>query len=117
METVKDINICALLDRPVWQLTGREFIALMRSASGLHDRHDAGTDGRKLVYGVQALADALGCSPSTIYAMMRIAREEDGSAADGGILRDAIVSRIGRRIVFDVEQARTLASNYKKNNE
>ena len=43
---------------------------------------------------------------------MRTPREEDGSADGGGILRLAIVSRIGRRIVFDVETARRLADDY-----
>ena len=47
-----------------------------------------------------------------IYALMRAAREEDGSAEGGGILKPAIVSRIGRRIVFDVDTARRLADGY-----
>jgi hypothetical protein len=40
---------------------------------------------------------------------MRTPRAEDGSSEGGGILREAIVSRIGRKIVFDVEKARELA--------
>lgn len=112
------IQIESLLDKPVWQMSGREFCALTQYANGLRDGRGAGAEGRRaLVNGVQALADGLGCSPSTIYSLMRTVREEDGSAADGGILKEAIVSRIGRRIVFDVERARTLANNYKKNNE
>lgn len=118
MNTEIDINIQELLDRPIWQMTGREYCALTQYANGLRDGQDARAEGRRaLVNGVQALADGLGCSPSTIYSLMRTVREEDGSAADGGILKEAIVSRIGRRIVFDVERARTLANNYKKNNE
>ena len=46
---------------------------------------------------------------------MRTPRE-DGSADVGGVFRDAIVSRIGRRIVFDVEKARELADIVKVNN-
>ena len=49
---------------------------------------------------------------STIYALMRAPREEDGSNVGGGVLREAIVSRIGRRIVFDVDKARKLADGY-----
>jgi hypothetical protein len=45
---------------------------------------------------------------------MRAAREGDGSAEGGGILKDAIVSRIGRRIVFDVDKARDLATQYQQ---
>jgi hypothetical protein len=43
---------------------------------------------------------------------MRAPREEDGSNVGGGVLREAIVSRIGRRIVFDVDKARKLADEY-----
>ena len=43
---------------------------------------------------------------------MRAPREEDGSAVGGGVLREAIVSRIGRRIVFDVDKVRKLADEY-----
>lgn len=103
-----------LLGKPIWQLTGREFCELTQYANGLSGGQ-VGTDGRRtLVNGVQELADALSCSPSTIYSLMRTARKEDGSASDGGILKDAIVSRIGRKIVFDVEFARELASSSKE---
>lgn len=64
---------------------------------------------------VHALADALGCSLSKEYSLMHTARPEDGSVENGGILRDAIVSRIGRRIVFDSERARELANEYATN--
>ncbi|MBQ3766864.1 MAG: hypothetical protein II874_09030 [Bacteroidales bacterium] len=43
---------------------------------------------------------------------MRTPREEDDSAEGGGILQPAIVSRIGRRIVFDVDTARRLADGF-----
>ena len=100
----------------VFQLTGEQLCALIQFAIGLGEPDtNPGQKGRTLVSGVQALADGLGCSPSTIYGLMRTAREEDGSAADGGILRDAIVSRIGRRIVFDTEIARARANEYQKN--
>jgi hypothetical protein len=45
---------------------------------------------------------------------MRAAREEDGSAEGGEILKPAIVSLIGRRIVFDVDKARDLAIQYQR---
>ena len=64
--------------------------------------------------GVHALAVELGCSDSTIYALMRAPREEDGSSEGGGILKPAIISRIGRRIVFDVEKARELATQIRQ---
>ena len=113
MKNIANIDPLTLLDKPIWQMSGREFCALTHFANGLGDGLGAGAERRTLVNGVQALADGLGCSPSTIYALMRTARTEDGSAAEGGILRDAIVSRIGRAIVFDVERARELAKEYK----
>lgn len=115
MKNIANIDPLTLLDKPVWQMSGREFCALTLYANVLHGGQDVGTESRRtLVNGVQALADALSCSPSTIYALMRAMRAEDGLSEGGGILRDAIVSRIGRAIVFDVEKARALAMNYKK---
>lgn len=108
-----DNTITHLLSRPLWQMTGEEYCQLTQYAMSLSP--SAGTNstpaGQKAL-GVHALAVELGCSDSTIYALMRAAREEDGSAECGGILKPAIVSRIGRRIVFDVDTARRLADGY-----
>lgn len=114
MKYIENIDPITLLGKPVWQMSGQEFCALTQYANALCGGQGAETDSRRaLVNGVQALAESLGCSPSTIYALMRATREEDGSSDGGGILRDAIVSRIGRAIVFDVEHARELAKAYK----
>ncbi len=51
--------------------------------------------------GLQDLAKELGCSASTLYAIKK-----------NGALNDAIISRIGRKEVFDIEKARTLANDY-----
>ena len=108
-----EININGLLGKPLWQMTGEEYCQLTQYALSLSS--GTGTapspSGHKAL-GVHALAVELGCSDSTIYALMRTPREEDDSAHGGGILRPAIVSRIGRRIVFDVETARRLADDY-----
>lgn len=105
-----DIEI--LLAKMIVQMTGADLVALIRYAICLTECNNNPVP-RTTVNGVSALADALACSPSTIYALMRTAREEDGSSEGGGILRDAIVSRIGRAIVFDVERSRELAKEYK----
>ena len=108
----KQIRIEDLLDKPVWQMTGEEYIELTQyalSSSGANENHVERRVQKAM--GVHALAVELGCSDSTVYSLMRTAREEDGSSDGGGLLRDAIVSRIGRRIVFDVERARELAQN------
>lgn len=106
-------NIEGLLGKPLWQMTGEEYCQLTHYALSLSPNTGSSSPspGQKAL-GVHALAVELGCSDSTVYSLMRTPREEDGSADGGGILRPAIVSRIGRRIVFDVETARRLADDY-----
>ena len=104
-----------LLQKPLWQMTGEEYCQLTHYALSLSP--NAGSSqaptGQKAL-GIHALAVELGCSDSTVYSLMRTPRKEDGSSEGGGILRDAIVSRIGRRIVFDVDKARELAKQYQQ---
>ena len=107
-------NIEGLLGKPLWQMTGEEYCQLTHYALSLSPNTGSSSPsppGQKAL-GVHALAVELGCSDSTVYSLMRTPREEDGSADGGGILRPAVVSRIGRRIVFDVETARRLADDY-----
>ena len=104
-----NIQIESLLDKPVWQMTGEEYLELTQYALKSAGGNETGAERRvQKAMGVHALAVELGCSDSTVYLLMRTAREEDGSSDGGGLLRDAIVSRIGRRIVFDVERARVI---------
>lgn len=107
----KYIDIQGLLEKPVWQMTGEEYCQLTHYALSLSPNSgpSQAPAGRKAL-GVHALAEELGCSESTIYALMRTSRKEDGSSEGGGVLKPAIVSRIGRRIVFDVDKARELAT-------
>ena len=108
METINKIE--GLLQKPLWQMTGEEYCQLTHYALSLSPNagsSQAPTEQRAL--GIHALAVELGCSDSTVYSLMRTPRKEDGSSEGGGILREAIVSRIGRRIVFDVDKARELA--------
>ena len=111
---MKDEKIIeGLLVKPLWQMTGEEYCQLTQYAMSLSPNAETSPApmGQKAL-GVHALAVELGCSDSTIYALMRAVREEDGSSEGGGILKPAIVSRIGRRIVFDVDTARRLADGY-----
>lgn len=111
MSTLKSIE--GLLEKPVYMMTGEEYLELTHYAlaNSPNAANRPAQAGQKAL-GVHALAVELGCSDSTIYALMRAPREEDGSAIGGGVLREAIVSRIGRRIVFDVDKARKLADGY-----
>ena len=113
---MKDEKIIeGLLAKPLWQMNREEYCQLTQYAMSLSPRAETSPApmGQKAL-GVHALALELGCSDSTIYALMRAARDEDGSSDGGGILKPAIVSRIGRRIVFDVDKARELATQYQQ---
>lgn len=58
---------------------------------------------RHLATGIQELAACFGCSPATICNLKR-----------DGVLDDAVVSWIGRKIIFDVDKARELADAHQK---
>lgn len=108
MSKIKSIE--GLLEKPVYMMTGEEYLELTHYALTNSPNVAAQpAQGGKKALGVHALAVELGCSDSTIYVLMRTPRAEDSSSEGGGILREAIVSRIGRKIVFDVEKARELA--------
>lgn len=55
------------------------------------------------MYGIQALAAYIGCCPSTIYELKK-----------NDVLRPAIVSQVGKKIVFNAPLARDLADAYKR---
>jgi len=93
-------SIQDLLNKPLWQMTGREFCSLAESVL-LHTPSPAPV--RSTIIGVRALAEFLGCCESTVYSLRR-----------HRVLDDAIVSHIGRRIVFDGDRARDLANTYKE---
>lgn len=101
-------NITSLLNAPLWQMTGEQFLALTHFAlssspsGGSGAAQEAGTAREKAV-GARSLAQLLGCSESMIYALMH-----------EHVLDGAIVSRIGKKVVFDVETARRLADDYQK---
>ena len=112
MET--KIKIEGLLEKPLWQMTGEEYCQLTHYALSLSPNAGSSqTPAGQKALGIHALAVELGCSDSTVYGLMRALRV-DGSSEGGGILKAAIVSRIGRRIVFDVDKARELAKQYQQ---
>ena len=93
-------DIEKLLKAPLWQMTGEEFIRLLRYA--LQDPMDGKkAEGRTLVTGVRSLAEYLACCESMVYKLLR-----------SGALDSAIVSHIGKKWVFDGEKARECANSY-----
>ena len=73
-----------LLQKPLWQMTGEEYCQLTHYALSLSPNTGSSPapPGQKAL-GVHALAVELGCSDSTVYALMRTPREEDGSSEGG----------------------------------
>ena len=87
-----------LLDKPLWQMTGSEFLLLQKHAeSGSGNPVDIKQTGVKYVYGLRGLAELLGCSIPTAYRVKR-----------SGKLGDAI-TQIGRKIIINSELALELA--------
>lgn len=89
-----------LLQKPLWQMTGSEFLELVSASSSVDNTPSS---SRTLCTGVHALAEYLRCCDATVYTLKR-----------EGVLDEAIVSRVGKRIVFDGEKARHLADKFLK---
>ena len=80
-------------------MTGKELQTLLwDSISGTHP-----VPRQILLTGVKKLAEYLECCESTVYMLRR-----------KGVLEDAVVSHVGKKIVFDGEKARALADEYQE---
>ena len=96
-------NIQELLSKPVWQMTGEEFIMLSRHASvQMEAQPQPVTDtSRKYVYGIPGIARLFGCSLPTANRIKK----------SGKI--DKAITQIGRKIIVDAELALELAGKKK----
>lgn len=92
-------NLQELLSKPVWQMTGEEFIFLSKHASRQTETQPQPiTDTeRKYVYGILGIAKQFGCSLPTANRIKK----------SGKI--DKAITQIGRKIIVDVELALELA--------
>lgn len=95
---IMDSNISNLLSMFICQMTGEDFLKLHYYANNTQTPK---TPQTKYAYGIQALSEYIGCCESTVYELKK-----------KGILDKAIISHVGRKIVFDAEMARQLASEY-----
>ena len=80
-------NLKELLVKPVWQMTGEEFLFLSRHASVQAEAE------RKYVYGILGIAKLFGCSLPTANRIKK----------SGKI--DKAITQIGRKIIVDAELA------------
>ena len=108
-----DTNVKQLLNIPVWQMTGEQQYRLIQFALGNVTPNAASNSTmapdspfapkRTRIAGVHALALYLECCDSLVYKLRR-----------EGVLDEAIISRIGKKIVFDGEIARRCANEYQE---
>ena len=97
------VNIEDLLGRPMWQLSCHEYVTLMRHLLTEYGNVSSESTPPRQAIGITALSKALGCSTSLLY---EIKRNID--------FDEAVISRIGRKEVYDVETARRIANDYMK---
>ena len=92
-------NLQELLSKPVWQMTGEEFIFLSKHASRQTETQPQPiTDTeRKYVYGILGIAKLFGCSLPTANRIKK-----------SGVI-DPAITQVARKIVIDVELALELA--------
>jgi len=84
-----------LMQKPVWQMTGEEFLSLLGNAPAPEPEvHEL---GKKYVYGLNGIARLFGCSVPTANRIKKSGRI------------DRAVKQIGRKIIVDAELALQLA--------
>lgn len=101
METKQTLS--QLLAKPIWQMTGEEFLQLNELG---RENAAAGEEPKEVIeyaHGITELSQKIGCCQSTIYMLKK-----------EGVLDDAIVSQVGRKIIFNVGKARALADEYQR---
>ena len=93
------MKIDELLLKPVWQMTGEEFLYLHQHASPKEETKPlpvTKTD-RKYVYGIHGISQLFGCSMPTANRIKKSGRI------------DKAITQIGRKIIVDAELALELA--------
>lgn len=82
-------------NKPIWQLTVREFVALLDETidGKMNSEPVVDAEKKEYVYGIKGLANILGCSKPHAQRIK-----------SSGILDDAIIQN-GRKIIIDKEKA------------
>lgn len=95
------MTINELLDKPVWQMTGEEFLFLAQhgimSTSGETTMSSSSQKERRYVYGLAGIVRLFGCSLPTANRIKQ----------SGKINR--AITQIGRKIIVDADLALELA--------
>lgn len=101
------MNISDLLQKPLWQMTGEEFMFLSKTASQNdvaknRDSPPQSNSEKKYVYCIDGIAEIFGCSRPTASRIKKSGRI------------NAAIRQIRRKIVVDVELALSLAGQKKE---
>ncbi|MDD2962115.1 MAG: DUF3853 family protein [Muribaculaceae bacterium] len=93
------MNINDLKEKPIWQMTGEEFLYLQQSGAVVSNAPTTITDTtvKRHVYGIVGIAKLFGCSLPTANRIKK----------SGKI--DKAITQIGRKIIVDAELALELA--------
>ena len=94
------MNIKDLKEKPIWQMTGEEFLFLQQNSESKQVQSAATAvinPQKKYVYGIAGIARLFGCSTPTANRIKQ----------SGKI--DKAITQIGRKIIVDAELALELA--------
>lgn len=92
------MNIKYLKEKPLWQMTGEEFLYLQQNSPHTEGQPSVIVDtSKKYVYGILGIAKLFGCSIPTANRIKK----------SGKI--DKAITQIGRKIIVDAELALELA--------
>ncbi|MDH6342936.1 hypothetical protein M2480_002038 [Parabacteroides sp. PFB2-12] len=91
------MNIVELRAKPIWQMTGEEFLFLQEHGNFRQNVNAQTAQEKQYVYGVSGIARLFNCSIPTASRIK----------ASGKI--DKAIKQIGRKIVVDAELALELA--------
>ena len=94
-------DISTIIAKPLFSLTADEFF---RAATALRaNAQSQPSSVKNVAYGLAELGEHIGCCQATLYALKK-----------QGVLDAAIISHVGKKIVFDVDIAREAANTHKK---
>lgn len=93
------MDVKYLKEKPLWQMTGEEFLLLQKGDERTQKFSEVRTTekNKRYVYGITGIAQIFGCSMATANRIKK-----------SGKIKEAI-TQIGRKIIIDAELALELA--------
>jgi len=94
------MNLTDLLHKPIWQMTGEEFLFLQKASDSEEPPRCPKTEmptDKRYEYGIRGIAKVFGCSIPTANRIKK----------SGKI--DRAITQVGRKIIIDAELALQLA--------